>query len=70
VRQVTGGKGLLTERQREIARLVAEGRTNREIAAMLVLTTKSVDNHLARTFARLDITSRTALAALVISEEG
>jgi DNA-binding NarL/FixJ family response regulator len=60
----------LTERQREIARLVAEGSTNREIAATLVLTTKSVDNHLARTFARLDITSRTALTALVISEEG
>jgi DNA-binding NarL/FixJ family response regulator len=59
----------LTDRQREISRLVADGRTNREIAERLVVTEKTVENHLARIFARLGVKSRTALTAVVVSED-
>ena len=55
----------LSEREREVAALVAEGRTNREIGERLVLSEKTVANHLSRIFRRLDLGSRAELAALV-----
>jgi DNA-binding NarL/FixJ family response regulator len=59
------GVGGLTARQVQIARLVADGRSNREIAGVLFITEKTVENHLARMFAKLGIASRAALAAAV-----
>jgi DNA-binding NarL/FixJ family response regulator len=53
----------LTDREREVADLVATGITNREIAARLVLSEKTVERHLSRIFAKLEIPSRAALAA-------
>jgi DNA-binding CsgD family transcriptional regulator len=57
--------GLLSDRERELARLVAAGLTNREIAAELHLSEKTVANHLTRIFSKLEISSRSALAAAV-----
>jgi DNA-binding CsgD family transcriptional regulator len=56
---------VLSDRERELARLVAAGLTNREIAAELHLSEKTVANHLTRIFAKLEISSRSALAAAV-----
>ena len=55
----------LTAREMEIARLVRDGRTNRQIARALGLSTKTVEAHLSRIFAKLSIPSRTVLAVLV-----
>jgi DNA-binding CsgD family transcriptional regulator len=55
----------LTPQQQQISRLVAAGATNREIAARLVLSPRTVDHHLRNIFTRLDIRSRVELAALV-----
>lgn len=53
----------LTARQVEILALVAAGKSNREIAADLVLSQKTVARHLSNIFTKLDIGSRTAAAA-------
>lgn len=55
--------GRLTERQIEVLRLVAAGRSNREIAAVLHLSEKTVARHLSNIFLKLDVPSRTAAAA-------
>jgi DNA-binding NarL/FixJ family response regulator len=57
--------GALTNREREVAGLVATGITNREIAASLVLSEKTIERHLSRIFAKLGISSRAALAGAV-----
>ena len=48
-----------------MAALVAQGRTNREIAAALFLSEKTVERHLSRIFGKLGVSSRAALAARV-----
>ena len=50
-------------REREVAALVSAGRSNREIAAALVISDKTVGRHLAHIFTKLGVTSRTAAAA-------
>ena len=53
----------LTEREVEVLRLVATGKTNPEIAALLVLSEKTVGRHLSNIFTKIDVTTRTAAAA-------
>ena len=53
----------MTEAERRIAALVAEGRTNREVAAALFVTEHSVENALTRIYRKLDVRSRAELAA-------
>jgi pimeloyl-ACP methyl ester carboxylesterase len=53
----------LTPRQREIAELVSEGRTNREIAALLGIEERSAEGHLERIRLRLGFRSRAQIAA-------
>ena len=52
----------LTAREREIAGLVAGGRTNREIAEQLVLSTRTIEAHLRNIYAKLGVRSRVELA--------
>jgi DNA-binding NarL/FixJ family response regulator len=65
--QLQNGRGALglTRRQLEVAELVADGKTNREIAEQLFLSEKGVESHLRRIFDKLDLSSRAALAAIV-----
>jgi DNA-binding NarL/FixJ family response regulator len=53
----------LTHREREVAELVAEGLTNREIADRLVLSVRTVETHVDRILGKLDLHTRTQLAA-------
>lgn len=52
----------LTPTERRIAGLVAEGMTNREVAAALFVTAKTVESALTRVYRKLDVRSRTELA--------
>lgn len=53
----------LTEAEERVARLAAEGRTNREIADLLFLSVRTVESHLSRIYRKLGVRSRTELAA-------
>jgi ATP/maltotriose-dependent transcriptional regulator MalT len=53
----------LTGREREIAELVAEGRSNKQVAAALFLSEKTIEHHLSRIYAKLGVRSRGELAA-------
>jgi DNA-binding CsgD family transcriptional regulator len=55
----------LTPQELNISRLVAEGKTNKEIAAALYLSPKTIEYHLGNTFRKLDIHSRAELARIV-----
>ena len=46
---------LLTEREREILQLIAEGKTSREIAELLNLSTSTVDTHRGHIMEKLDL---------------
>ena len=65
--QPGAGIDALSGRQRQIADLAAEGLTNREIAATLYLSEKTIERHLSVTFAKLGVPSRAALAAQLVS---
>lgn len=62
------GKGALSVREAEIAERVADGATNKEVAAALYLSEKTVANSLSRIFAKLDVRSRTELAIAIRRE--
>jgi DNA-binding NarL/FixJ family response regulator len=55
--------GGLTAREVEVLRLVAAGKTNRGIAAELVLSEKTVARHVSNIFTKLDLSSRAAATA-------
>jgi DNA-binding NarL/FixJ family response regulator len=63
----TGMHGL-TAREQEVLRLVACGRSNRDIAAELVISEHTVARHLQNIFAKLGVSSRTAASAVAWSE--
>jgi DNA-binding CsgD family transcriptional regulator len=56
------GRDALTARELRVAHLVAEGRTNAEVAQSLFVTTNTVDTHLSHVYAKLRISSRHQLA--------
>jgi DNA-binding CsgD family transcriptional regulator len=55
----------LSRSELAVARLVATGLTNREVASQLFVSVKTVEYHLRNSYIKLDITSRRALAALL-----
>jgi DNA-binding NarL/FixJ family response regulator len=58
----------LTQREREVAALVADGLTNREIADKLVLSVRTVETHVDRVLGKLNLHTRTQLAARIAGE--
>lgn len=66
---VRPGNGVaLSPREREVVRLVVEGASNDEIGAALGISSRTVESHLRRLFERLDVASRTELAARALRE--
>lgn len=65
----TVGWNLLSPQERQIATLVVEGLTNREIAQRLFLSQRTIGSHLYRIFPKLGIASRTQLATVLGAPE-
>ncbi|MDQ1382554.1 MAG: two-component system, NarL family, response regulator DevR [Actinomycetota bacterium] len=65
----TGPDGRLSESQRNVLRLIAEGFSNREIASRLHLSENTVKSHLQEIFRRLQVRNRVE-AALLATKEG
>jgi DNA-binding CsgD family transcriptional regulator len=57
--------GALTPAEERVAALVAEGRTNKEVAAALFLSDRTVEGHLARIFGKLGIRHRSEIASVL-----
>ena len=55
----------LTDQERRIAMLAAEGRTNKEIAQILFLSPRTVSSHLYKIFPKLGVTTRSALHTII-----
>lgn len=65
LRRISGraaSSGALTPAEERVAGLVAEGKTNREVAAALFLSERTVEGHLSHVFGKLGVRSRTELA--------
>ncbi|MFD7166187.1 response regulator [Streptomyces violascens] len=58
----TGRGSALTEREKEVLALIADGRSNREIARHLVLSEKTVKTHVSNILMKLDLADRTQAA--------
>jgi DNA-binding NarL/FixJ family response regulator len=65
----TGGSHGLTARELEVLRLVAAGKTNREIAATLVVSEHTVARHVQNIFGKLRVPSRTAATAFAFEHD-
>lgn len=61
------GSNLLTRREMEVAELVSQGLTSRQIAGKLVLSPRTVEGHVERIFTKLDFTSRGQISSWVES---
>ena len=65
---VRPGGVALTARERQVVELVVEGASNDEIGARLDISSRTVESHLRRLFERVDVASRTELAARALRE--
>ncbi len=73
VRHLRDGGGLtaqdmLTGREREVLQLIAEGYTNREIAELLHISIKTVQNHRSKIMSKLDLHDRGELIKYAIQQ--
>lgn len=60
--------GPLTPREREVAALIADGKTNREIGALLVITERTADTHVQHILNKLGFNSRAQIAAWAVEQ--
>ena len=60
----------LTPQELQIARFVAEGMSNKEVAAQLFLSPRTIDAHLRNVYGKLGIRSRTQLARMPLAQDG
>jgi DNA-binding NarL/FixJ family response regulator len=60
---VRGTPDLLTPRERDVLRMLAQGRSNDEIATELVLSIRTVESHVASVYSKIGVSGRTARAA-------
>ena len=60
--------GGLTPRERQVAALVAQGKSNREIAEELVLSERTVENHVGNILSKLGFGSRAQIAAWAVEK--
>ena len=65
-----GGLGSLSRREREVAILITERKTNKEVAGELFLSEKTVESHLRNIFAKLGASSRVDVAREVERDQG
>ncbi|WP_063043869.1 LuxR C-terminal-related transcriptional regulator [Nocardia pseudovaccinii] len=63
--KIVTGSSPLTRREQEIAELIAQGLTNREMAAQLIISRRTVDGHVERILNKLGLNSRTQISAWV-----
>ena len=59
----------LTERELQVLRLVASGKTNKAIARELSLSEKTVDRHVSNIFTKVNVSSRAAATAFAYEHE-
>jgi DNA-binding NarL/FixJ family response regulator len=60
------GLSALSSRELEIAELVSDGHTNRQIAGKLSLSEKTIETYLSRVFTKLGVSSRAAVASAIV----
>ncbi|KAF0957050.1 hypothetical protein MLGJGCBP_01127 [Rhodococcus sp. T7] len=65
---VEPGPTILTRREQQVAELVAEGLTNRAIAAKLVISQRTAQGHVEHILSKLGFTSRTQIAAWIVAQ--
>jgi len=58
----------LTAREREVAALIAQGKSNREMAEMLVLSERTIEGHVSNALNKLGFTARTQIAAWAVEK--
>ncbi len=68
--QAAGARAPLTPRETEIAELVAQGLSNKEIAATLVIAQRTAEGHVEHILSKLGFTSRTQIAAWIAEGDG
>ena len=56
----------LTPREREVAALIADGRSNQQIAEALILSVRTVERHIENIYAKLGVSGRTARVAAAV----
>jgi DNA-binding CsgD family transcriptional regulator len=69
-RAATSATVALTPQELQIARFVIEGASNRDVAAQLFVSRRTVEHHLSKVFAKLGISSRVELARALAQHEG
>lgn len=69
VTQPAAGSDTLTERELEVLQLAARGLTNKQIGAELAISDRTVQNHLANTYAKLGVASRTEAVTAALQRQ-
>jgi len=67
-RLAVGTAGTLTTREREVATLIAQGMSNKDIAKQLFISRRTVDGHVERIFRKLDFNSRVQIACWITEQ--